>query len=369
MKQGQKSVGKNGLQNALFPMDVMYITQGSGGGFSHGGTYAIDFVGWNGSQIPRYPYYAPFDCTLQRKTSDNAGVEWRSDNEVNTPKGKMKVTLVCYHDNDVPNMVVGTKKKQGDFLGRTGTAGNVTGDHAHFEAFKQGQEWVRPGGMLQLWDVLYIDDTKIYQDFGYNWRKVGSNVVPTHCGNRYLTLDEMKDNAQYIANYLIDEGWTSNAIAGMLGNMQTESTINPCIWQNLSEGAIHLGFGLVQWTPATKYIDWCNSNGLNFKTMDANLKRILWEMSNNVQWINPNMSFKQFSQSELSAYDLGLLFLKHYERPANPDQPIRGTQAEFWFNFLDWSGGSGGGTPPEHPKNKNDLISLMLCDTINGWKF
>lgn len=161
--------------------------------------------------------------------------------------------------------------------------------------------------------------------------------------NAFLSKEEMKVNAQYIMTYLLGKGWTKNAIAGMLGNMETESTINPAIWQNLDEGNTGLGFGLVQWTPATKYIDWAKSNGLNYKEMDSNLKRILWEVENEVQWINSSMSFKQFTKSTKSASELGMLFLSSYERPADPYQPERGTQAEYWFKTLSGSGGSSGG--------------------------
>lgn len=375
MKAGQKSVGDNGLQNALFPIDVMYITQGSGGGFSHSGTYAIDFVGWNGtSQVNRYPYYAPFDCTLHRITSDRAGVEWRSDKEINTPKGKKKITLVCYHDNDVPNMKVGTKKKQGDYLGRTGTAGYVTGDHVHFEVFIQGQEWQRPRGMLQLWDSLYIDGTKIYNDFGYNWVESGSPIqdIEIVCKNAYLTMDEMKGNAQYIAYILTNEGWSAESIAGMLGNMQTESTINPCIWQNLDSGNLSLGFGLVQWTPATNLINWANSQGLEPANMDTQLQRILYELENGLQYYQTSeypLSFREFTQSNETPEYLASAFLKNYERAGVEKESVRREQARYWYENLDWSGnwnGGGGGstTTPQH-----DLLVLLLSDQLNGWKF
>ena len=45
--------------------------------------------------------------------------------------------------------------------------------------------------------------------------------------NAYLSQPQMTDNAQYIADYLYARGWTQNAIAGILGNMQRESTMNP----------------------------------------------------------------------------------------------------------------------------------------------
>ena len=54
----------------------------------------------------------------------------------------------------------------------------------------------------------------------------------TYWGNTYnssntLTMEQMKVNAIYIWNYLREQGWTLNAVAGMLGNMQSESAINP----------------------------------------------------------------------------------------------------------------------------------------------
>lgn len=42
-----------------------------------------------------------------------------------------------------------------------------------------------------------------------------------------LNLEKMQINATYIWTALGAEGWTLNAVAGILGNMQSESTINP----------------------------------------------------------------------------------------------------------------------------------------------
>ena len=79
--------------------------------------------------------------------------------------------------------------------------------------------------------------------------------------NKYLTQGEMESNAKEIYTYLSDKGWTINAISGLLGNMQRESTINPGLWQSLKEGNYSGGYGLVQWTPASKYTNWATANG------------------------------------------------------------------------------------------------------------
>ena len=96
-----------------------------------------------------------------------------------------------------------------------------------------------------------------------------------------------------------------------------------------------MGYGLVQWTPASKYLDWVKDGDPS--TIDNNIARILYEVENNVQWIATDkypMSFKEFTQSLESPTYLADVFIKNYERPADPDQPIRGEQAEKWYTFL-----------------------------------
>jgi hypothetical protein len=180
-------------------------------------------------------------------------------------------------------------------------------------------------------------------------------------GNRYLTMDEMTTNAQYILNYLLGKGWTKNAICGMLGNMQTESTINPAIWQGLDSSNTNGGFGLVQWTPSTKYTDWCSANGYSYTEMDSNLKRIEYEVANNIQWIDSQMSFLEFTKSNDTANNLAMKFISAYERPANPNQPDRGTQADYWFSHL-----TGTGTPTGMQLAKFPMDVINISQGENG---
>lgn len=178
-------------------------------------------------------------------------------------------------------------------------------------------------------------------------------------------MEEMKINAYEIWTDLYSAGWTVNAVAGMLGNMQTESTINPGIWESLNAGNMSGGFGLVQWTPASKYIDWANDRGLSYTELSSNLQRIKYEVENNVQWGNsstgepPPYNFEGFTKSTDTPYNLGLLFLKHYERPYDPNQPVRGTQANFWYNYLTGEEPPDPPDPPA-PKRKKMPIYMML---------
>lgn len=149
----------------------------------------------------------------------------------------------------------------------------------------------------------------------------------------------MKNNAEIVWNYLGSNGWTLNAVSALLGNMQSESNINPDIWEGLNYGNMSGGYGLVQWTPATKYINWAGSNWQN---PNRQLARIQWEVDNNQQWFGnpqapvptPPISFKQFSTSTIATSTLANYFLWYYEHPYQTIQPQRAEQAENWYRVL-----------------------------------
>lgn len=188
--------------------------------------------------------------------------------------------------------------------------------------------------------------------------------------NAFLSEEEMKGNASYIWSFLSSRGWTKNAVAGMLGNMETESTINPAIWQNLDSGNTSLGFGLVQWTPATKLISWAEGEGLDYRDIDTQLERILWELENGEQYYATDaypLSFREFSKSSQSPEYLAQAFLFNYERPADQTQPARSTQARKWFNYLgdgstgDDSGGTSSGFMPTIKRHSMPLIIKYIA--------
>lgn len=103
--------------------------------------------------------------------------------------------IIVYHDNDIQNgtySAVGTIKRQGEIFNRSGTGGNVSGDHVHLETGK---------GEVNLNDYLYhflettsckrikpdealfINDTRIIPDAwnyyqGYHFKTYEGGVVP-----------------------------------------------------------------------------------------------------------------------------------------------------------------------------------------------
>lgn len=190
------------------------------------------------------------------------------------------------------------------------------------------------------------------------WGDITDEVISD---NRYLTLTEMQVNAKYIYKYFYNMGWTLNAIAGMLGNMQKESTINPGIWQNLESGNTSLGYGLTQWTPATKLMDWANERGYDYTQMQTQCMKIQDELVGGGQYYQTPeypLSFHEFSISTESPEYLASAFIYNYERPASysTEEERRG-YARYWYDYLkdlnpEWE--------PTEPTKKKGLSLMMM---------
>lgn len=173
-------------------------------------------------------------------------------------------------------------------------------------------------------------------------------------GNRYLSEAEMKNNSERVKSYLASKGWSYNAIAGLLGNMQSESTINPGIWQSLIENNMSGGFGLVQWTPATNFTDWADANGYSWTDGDAQLKWIDEQTVSFGQWIATDtypLTFEEFKTSEQAPEYLASAFLKNFERAGVEVEAQRRSQASEWYSYIT-GGSSEEPETPNTPSNK-----------------
>lgn len=169
-----------------------------------------------------------------------------------------------------------------------------------------------------------------------NWLSLWSNGSEA----QGWTNEQRAQNVKIIASFLNKNGWTYNAIAAVVGNMQAESYINPAQWElgrtieSYSEN--NIGFGLVQWTPWWKYADWAGSDWrTNF---DKQLGRLLFEleMGEGYQWITTQsypLTFEQFTKSRLDPQTLALTFFKNYERGVGGEQ-ARQDNAQYWYDYL-----------------------------------
>ena len=175
-------------------------------------------------------------------------------------------------------------------------------------------------------------------------------------GNKYLTIGEMQNNASIIYPYLLNKGWTKEAISGMMGNIQKESTVNPGIWQNLTPGTG--GYGLVQWTPATNWTNWADTHGYAHDDGYGQLEWLDTETIPFGQWIPTAQypeTFTEFKASTQTPEYLADCFLKNFERPGTIDQPDRQEMARYWYNW--WNNDY---VPPPNPPSNGGEWSRKL---------
>lgn len=200
--------------------------------------------------------------------------------------------------------------------------------------------WQYQGSPL---DLDYFDGTL---DDWNTWAGGGS-VQPLEwvTGNRYLSSSEMQNNAKIVYQYFNKQGWTLNAVAGMLGNMQRESTINPGIWESLQPYIPGGGYGLVGWTPYTRITDWLTSHGYAIDDGNGQLAKIQEEWldpSAEVVWIETStypISFNEFVASTESPEFLASVFLYNYERAGVAAESERRENARYWYDYLLANGG------------------------------
>lgn len=173
---------------------------------------------------------------------------------------------------------------------------------------------------------------------------------------------EALNNATMIYNLYTSLGWSVNAICAVLGNMVAESGYNPWRWENDDvpyqddSYAYGGGYGLVQFTPARKYI--YDSNAQQMSGYAPNFYDVQGDATDgNAQMLFINQyadyystddypeSYAEFKQSSADVGYLTEAWCYNYERPANPSASMewRIDAAAYWYNIFS-------GTPPEPPE-------------------
>lgn len=179
----------------------------------------------------------------------------------------------------------------------------------------------------------------------------------------YLNQSEMENNATIIINYYRSIGIEDRTIAGILGNMQAESTLSPILNERGGGG----GYGLVQWTPKSDLINACSTLGLSpYTSGDVQIQVVKEEISGPSsvrQWYTTSAFISNYYNSGATSDMIGItgdeflnntmnwtpeklaiMFMAGYERPSY--LPLinhylqRQQNARNWFNFMS------GLTPP-----------------------
>lgn len=187
--------------------------------------------------------------------------------------------------------------------------------------------------------------------------------MPWHCsvyGVYAKESTEAKDNAVEIANILRNNGWTLNAIAGLLGNVGWEGGYNPWKWETqdssstepevlastdtqLIQNSLTHGYGLFQFTPSGTYIynqyaQTYQGYGPNFSditgsTLDGQAQVIFvhYHAAYYPTTTYP-ISYTDYKRSTDTPEFLAQAWFYNFER--GTWNPQRETDARYWYDFL-----------------------------------
>lgn len=153
-----------------------------------------------------------------------------------------------------------------------------------------------------------------------------------------LTTEKEK-NAWAVWQFLKSKGYSEQAAAGILGNMDQESGIMP----DIDEGGGGPGYGLVQWTSpiagesgrayVQRLLGQAGISG-DYRNITTQLKLLDWHMHNG-QYI-PSAAYP-YSVAQFKALtDIGtatMAFEANFERPA-VTHPERIPMAQYWYDLL-----------------------------------
>lgn len=180
--------------------------------------------------------------------------------------------------------------------------------------------------------------------------------------NAYLTQSQMENNATEFYGYFHSKGFTIESIAGMLGNLQQESNINPGMKQTASASS---GWGLIQWTPSSNLTEYASAHGTDWASGEIQTQLMWDEIINGYggQWIpKPNKGYpytgEEFSQLT-NVTTACMAYLIERERAGVEVAEKRVAYANAWYEYLT------GVTPPTpeppSPTKRKGMPVWMMC--------
>lgn len=171
------------MQNLIFPMEYMRITQGENGKTSHLGSLALDL---GGKDTGRDTAFAPCDLEIIRiRKNRNGEVYLQSTDKVKLADGTEDYVHLLFLHTENFNYSVGDIIRQGAPFYTEGGMGHgkpgYFGSHIHVEGGKgkwknavqyqnKNKTWVSEN-QRHLYNLFFVDPdkTKILNDGGYKW--------------------------------------------------------------------------------------------------------------------------------------------------------------------------------------------------------
>lgn len=168
------------------------------------------------------------------------------------------------------------------------------------------------------------------------------------------------NNQQKAFNFFVQNGYSKEQAAGIVGNMIAESSVEPARLQNTAPGVVSmpnqvvdsaLGWGIVQWTPAGKMINPSRDAGVQ----DDKIASLGYQLEFLIKQLNGDgpigegaagRAIKAATTVEQAAYEFGDKFERFggHENPNHPTYADRKANARHVFDqFAGSAPASGGG--------------------------
>lgn len=145
-----------------------------------------------------------------------------------------------------------------------------------------------------------------------------------------------KDNAEKIWNFLISQGFTPEQTAGFLGNFSVETG------DSFDPGTEQIGgnaYGIAQWDDRRTTLEtYAREKGQPVDSLELQLDFIMYELKGSESGAYSSIKAAKTVEEAWKAVS------HDYERPAEPDNPERGTEAHKYYDLFKGttSGGAGG---------------------------
>lgn len=296
-----------------------------------------------------YGRYAEIRNAFAPLPTGNAGNWWAQATGFAKGQTPQLGSIACYtsRSGSKPGHVAVVEEINGDQIT---TSNSGYGGPYFFLNTTSAAENYTPAWMSESGRDYYL------QGFIYNDAEIEAVWSAKAQGAYARTSQEAYGNAICIYTVLSALGWTLNAVAGILGNIEYESGYNPWRWQNdilvsqndaAALASLEHGYGLFQFTPANKYIG--NPNATQFTEYAPNFSdaagnpddgsaqlRYMDGYSDYSPSQSYPVSFSDYKQSTDSPEYCASIWLYNYERPANPGATEYGRRqaARYWFDAL-----------------------------------
>ena len=244
------------------------------------------------------PLLALFDGTITNVSYDEDG--YGHYVELTDKEGN---TALYAHASRISSSV-GQAVKKGDEIAKMGTTGRSTGSHLHLELYLSGGIRVNPYFYLYSESDFNSYTRPSLSSFNsFNWQ--GSDAAETVWG------------------YLVTNGYTAQAAAGIMGNIAAESGFNTSAVENSPTNPGE-GIGLIQWSFGRKaqLLAFADSQGKHWSDIGVQIAFLDYEMNGAEGTVFPGgvNAFKNLTSVEEATSQFCWLFERpnkhyaHYER-------------------------------------------------------